>query len=390
MKDFHSLSLKGIHSMENEHLQFLNIRFKLHEGIALQPEEKDKLEKWLQKTGLPEKVEMSPDKLEVVLFVLKNQMTATQFAEKLRQREIEKAAAKYPVKARPTTEVTEDVVPYKKSRLRPMHLVAAAAVSCGIILGIIAIRSNQSKEPVQDIVKNEIIQTQNEEMKSGVMSDGTKYWVNASSSLTYPSRFDGTREVVLNGEAYFEVQPDPEKPFIVSSKGQKVQVLGTEFNITAYNDDTVIRTTVLGGAVIVESSGIRKLLQARQQSVLKASDLTILPVSRPEETIAWKRDSFSFKKASITEIAAELERYYGVSIEFTNDVTNDLYTLANFSRKEPITRILQMIESTNNIAFDIPDLPLKKGAKIVIRRKKSKPYSFRNTHFTFNFIQEAG
>ncbi|MGN6420626.1 MAG: FecR family protein [Pseudobacter sp.] len=346
----------------------MNVRFKIHEGVALQPEEQDLMEKWLQKTGMPEKVEMSPEKMEAVLFVLKNRMTAAQFAEKLAQREKEKAAAAYK-NTEPETKVSEETVPYKKISLRPGHLALAAAVLCAIYLGIITIRTYLQKEQVQEMVKREIVQTRSKEIKSGVLPDGSKYWVNASSTISFPSRFDGTREVELNGEAYFEVRPVAGQPFIVSSKGQKIQVLGTEFNVSAYQDDTVIRTTVLGGSVLVEALNKKQLLQSRQQSVLNASALTVLPVARPEDAVAWKRDSFSFKQAYITEIAAQLSRYYEVKMEFSSGVNNDLYTLANFSRKEPITRILHMIESTNNITFDIPNSPVKKGDVIIIRKK---------------------
>lgn len=371
MKEFHSLTVKGINSMKKEHLQFLNICFRKHEGLVLLPEEKDMMENRLQKNGSQEDVEMTPEKMEVVLFVLKNRMSAAQFAAKLDQREKEKAAAKYRTTDQPETPtaISEAPAPYRKSGWRPIHWAAAAAVTFGVIAGITGIRTYLNKDAVQHLVTKELVQTKPEEMKSGILPDGSKYWVNASSSLTYPSRFGGTREVMLNGEAYFEVVADPDKPFIVSSKGQKVQVLGTEFNISAYQDDTVIRTTVLGGSVVVEALNKKQLLQTRQQSILNASTITVVPAARPEDAVAWKRDSFSFKQVYITEIAAELSRYYDVKMEFSNDVNNDLYTLANFSRKEPITKILHMIESTNNIAFDIPNSPVKKGDVIIIRKK---------------------
>ena len=355
--------------MENEHLQFLNVRFKMYEGMHLQPDEKDMMEKWLHKTGMPEKVEMTPEKMETVFFVLKNRMTSSQFAEKLRLREKEKESSKYLSKDKPETAISEAVVPYKKFRLHRSQLIMAAAASCAVILGIIVIRSGLRKEKIQEIVKHEIVQTKGQEIKSGILPDGSKYWINASSTLRYATRFDGTREVELNGEGYFEVEPDTKKPFIVSSNGQKVQVLGTAFNVAAYRDDTVIRTTVLEGSVMVEALNKKQIIEARQQSVLNGTKLTVLPAKRPEDAISWKRDSFSFKQVYITEIAAALARYYEVRIEFSNGVNNDLYTLANFSRKEPITKILHMIESTNNITFDIPNSPVKKGDVIIIRKK---------------------
>src|SRR5699024_5122547 len=130
-----------------------------------------------------------------------------------------------------------------------------------------------------------------------VLADGTKVWLNAASTLRFPSAFPGDeRRVEMTGEAYFEIAEDAEKPFTVSVDGMKVNVLGTHFNIMAYDDEPVVKTTLLQGKVRVEmEKGASALLQSGEQVVVDKKG----HIQKPErvntkKAVAWKNDLFWF------------------------------------------------------------------------------------------------
>jgi hypothetical protein len=137
------------------------------------------------------------------------------------------------------------------------------------------------------------------------LPDGTKVWLNAASSLTYPISFGWLKErrIELNGEAYFEVAKDKLHPFLVQSKTQTVKVLGTRFNISAYSDDQFTNTTLLEGSVLVN----QVTLKPGQQAV--NSGMTIkVNVLDPNDVIAWKEGKFSFRNEPLQDIMKKISR----------------------------------------------------------------------------------
>lgn len=149
------------------------------------------------------------------------------------------------------------------------------------------------------------------------LPDGTKVWLNAASSLRYPTVFTGTeRRVSLTGEAYFEVaKVQPAKPFSVNSPTQTVEVLGTHFNINSYADEQTVKTSLLEGSVKVTAQTGAVFLKPGQQAVLLGNQLNV-NLSNTEEAIAWKNGMFSFKDADLQTVMRTVARWYDVEVSY--------------------------------------------------------------------------
>ncbi|MET4142734.1 FecR domain-containing protein [Pedobacter sp. UYP1] len=156
------------------------------------------------------------------------------------------------------------------------------------------------------------------------LPDGTKVWLNAASSLSYPTVFTGTeRRVSLTGEAYFEVAKIyPAKPFSVTSSTQTVEVLGTHFNINSYADEQTVKTSLLEGSVKVTAqtgtSG-SVFLKPGQQAVLMGNQLNVNP-GDTEEAVAWKNGMFSFKDADLQTVMRAVARWYDVEVSYEGNL----------------------------------------------------------------------
>jgi transmembrane sensor len=156
-----------------------------------------------------------------------------------------------------------------------------------------------------------------------ILSDGTKVWLNAASSLSYPTVFTGNeRKVMLKGEAYFEVAKNAEQTFKVITDRQELVVLGTHFNINSYEDEPEIKTTLLEGSVKVSSlqTNHTMLLKPGEQSALKKSGKLKVDRVNAENAIAWKSGLFQFQGSSIQEALRQMARWYDVTIEFEGEV----------------------------------------------------------------------
>lgn len=222
----------------------------------------------------------------------------------------------------------------------------------------------------KDIVQNLEISVPNGGQYQIVLSDGTKVWLNASSSLKYPSSFANAAErtVELSGEAYFEVAHNPQKPFQVKSNGQNIRVLGTHFNVNAYADEPTMKTTLLEGKVAVSlPSGESKNLIPGQQSIVRSgqTDIRVRQVD-PSEAIDWKNGDFTFNNASIETIMRKIARWYDVDVVFQGKIT-----AANFggviSRSKKITEVLQLLELTDAVHFKYETTEnIGRGRRIVV------------------------
>jgi transmembrane sensor len=152
------------------------------------------------------------------------------------------------------------------------------------------------------------------------LPDGTQVWLNAASSLRYPVSFGGLkqREVSLTGEGYFDVAKNPAQPFNVSVNGDlEVGVLGTSFNINAYDDEKVIRTTLLEGSVMVkEEAGSGVVLKPREQARVIGGKMAVVSDVDVEQVMAWKNGEFEFNGADIAAILREISRWYDVQVVF--------------------------------------------------------------------------
>ncbi len=155
-----------------------------------------------------------------------------------------------------------------------------------------------------------------------VLADGTKVWLNAASSITYPTEFKGNRRTVeLKGEGYFEVAKNTSKPFYVKVNDMEVMVLGTHFNINAYADEPFIRTTLLEGSVKVSNGFEQKLLTPGQAAIVSTSIQSIgVSKANVEQSVAWKNGYFNFERASLQEVMRQVARWYDVDVRYEGNI----------------------------------------------------------------------
>lgn len=186
------------------------------------------------------------------------------------------------------------------------------------------------------------------------LSDGSKVWLNAASSLKFPASFaENERTVELVGEAYFEVAKSVTKrPFKVVSGSQVIEVLGTHFNINAYPDETEITTTLLEGSVNVlkPSTFQSQLLKPGQQARVAANiQVSDVDVSR---AVAWKNGYFSFTNENIESIMRNISRWYDVDIKYQKNTTREEF-VGSVSRYENVSQVLSMLQLTGAVHFKI-------------------------------------
>ncbi|WP_369013738.1 FecR family protein [Flavobacterium anhuiense] len=185
-----------------------------------------------------------------------------------------------------------------------------------------------------------------------VLADGTKVFLNAVSSIKYPTQFNGDQRVVeLEGEAYFEVAKDKSKPFIVKSDKQTIEVLGTHFNVHAYNNEAAVKTTLLEGSVAVSSKNQKAILKPGQQSNISDNAKIAIREVDTEAAIAWKNGRFKFDNADLKSVMKQLERWYGIKVEYRGDVSDVRFNGGTF-RKKNLSEVLKVLE-LSNIKFKV-------------------------------------
>ena len=193
-----------------------------------------------------------------------------------------------------------------------------------------------------------------------VLADGSKVWLNAASSLRFPTSFTGNaREVTLTGEGYFEVTHDDAKPFKVLANGVEIKVLGTHFNINAYKDEPTIKTTLLEGSVKVGIGAASKTIRPGEQAQIESHDNSLNPKIMVQSvdvdaTVAWKNGRFIFHGNNILSVMRQLARWYDVEVSYEGNVTDEEFVgVINRSRYENISEILDMLEKTRTVSFAI-------------------------------------
>jgi hypothetical protein len=188
-----------------------------------------------------------------------------------------------------------------------------------------------------------------------VLPDGSKVCLNSASSLSFPTRFTGkTREVTITGEAYFEVTKNAQMPFRVKSDNTTVEVLGTHFNIMAYNDEAEMKTTLLEGSVKISNGTASGILKPGQQAVLnKAGRLKVLSDVDVDDEIAWKDGIFQFRDAGIDAIMRQAARWYDVEVTYEGKIPQREFT-GRISRNVKASELMNMLGYAG-VKFNIED-----------------------------------
>ncbi len=202
-----------------------------------------------------------------------------------------------------------------------------------------------------------------------ILADGTKVWLNAASSIRFPAAFTGNeRQVEITGEAYFEVaalykaaggNKEKEKiPFVVFVNGIQVQVLGTHFNINAYDDEASVRTTLLEGSIkVVKGNSFTFLKPGNQSEVDRDGKMKLIAESNTEEAVAWKNGMFEFRSAGIETIMRQIARWYDVDIEYQKKVNEKFY--AEIPRNTHASALFKILEATGAVHFEIEGKKVK-------------------------------
>lgn len=199
-----------------------------------------------------------------------------------------------------------------------------------------------------------------------ILPDGSKVWLNAASTLKFPATFSGIAQRVVNlsGEAYFEIAKDKKHPFIVESRGQKVEVLGTHFNIDTYGDEEEAKTTLIEGSVKVslsnnqqskqeQAAAISKLLRPGEQSKISKSGTTIgVSFVNTDEVMAWKDGDFIFNDESFELIMKKMARWYNIDVIYERKPEGQSFT-GVISRDKKLSEVLNALIKTKKVNFRV-------------------------------------
>ena len=211
--------------------------------------------------------------------------------------------------------------------------------------------SYQSKGTVRETLYNTITTPKGGQYQL-VLADGSKVWLNASSSLRFPVVFSGEQRLVeLTGEGYFEITKNERMPFHVQANGVDVKVIGTHFNVNAYTDESATRTTLLEGMVSVAQNNQTRTLRPGQQAAVNNAGMVVLNDVDIEEVVAWKNGMFQFKSADIGTILRQAERWYDVHFVYEGEISKEPFS-GQISRNVNADQLLKILEIAGKVKFE--------------------------------------
>lgn len=225
--------------------------------------------------------------------------------------------------------------------------------------GLIVYEGATSKTESAKVLGYNTIQTPKGGVYQVVLPDNSKVWLNNASSIKFPVQFSrAERKVEITGEAYFEVVSNKRKPFKVQSNGQEVEVLGTHFNINAYQDEPEIKTTLFEGSVRVKAGNNTRMLQpGLQSSIGRQNEIKISSVDL-QSVISWKEGFFEFDKIDIQVFMRQIARWYDIEIEYRGEIPKDQF-VGKIKRSADINAVLKILEH-GKVRFQL------KGRKLII------------------------
>lgn len=210
-----------------------------------------------------------------------------------------------------------------------------------------------------------IVSAESGERAKVQLPDGTQVNINSASQISYPQNFGGKERVIeLDGEAYFEVTPDKERPFIVKAAGLEITVLGTSFDISAYKDDPDVSVVLLTGKVDVTSAQGRCVMQPDEKLVYnkQTGSMTVGKVYS-QEYVEWTNGNLRFENESLEDIVKILSRVYNVKIVFDQDFPKGKYFFTGSIGSGGITNALDILSMTSALHYEVRD-------SVIVLRKK--------------------
>ncbi|HMR18343.1 MAG TPA: FecR domain-containing protein [Sphingobacterium sp.] len=214
-------------------------------------------------------------------------------------------------------------------------------------------------QQTSDVAKNNQIITPKGGQYEVILPDGTHVWLNSESKLSFVNNFDNLpeRQVVLEGEAYFEVSHNATQPFVVSVNGQHVKVLGTEFNVNAYAENKYIKTSLVEGSVLFNESRLKP-----GESALFQNNKVHIRSENMDDIVAWKNGYFVFFEESLEEAMKKISRWYDLDVSFVNEQAKTLLVGGSISKYENALKVFEMIEKAGDVKITV------QGRKILINK----------------------
>jgi len=220
--------------------------------------------------------------------------------------------------------------------------------------GVLSYEIKPSDSPTGELGAVNTLSTGNGETYRVKLPDGSIVHLNAASSLTYTANllYMGKRSVALKGEGYFEVAKDKLHPFIVKAAGQTVEVLGTHFNINAYTEEPLVKTTLLEGSVRLSAAGGERILKPGEQALSSGARLSVKMVDT-EEVSAWKSNEFLFRDDDFKTNMRKIARWYDVEVIYEKDAPLNFNIEGFSSRARNLSFILKVMEKTGKVHFRV-------------------------------------
>lgn len=184
------------------------------------------------------------------------------------------------------------------------------------------------------------------------LPDGTRVWLNAASSITYPTAFTGhTRSVRMTGEAYFEVAKNTEQPFLVETGETVIKVLGTHFNVNNYMEEGPMRTTLFEGKVEVSGRGYSRIMRPGEQTAITGNGIEVKTNINTDQVLAWKEGKFYFEQDDLKSILRQFERWYDVEVIYEGILKNRKF-FGIVDRSSSLSVVLELLKNSD-IKFNI-------------------------------------
>ncbi len=242
----------------------------------------------------------------------------------------------------------------KLNKATMFELLKIAAI---FVIAFIAVRFFAPGDGFKDELVMQTLHVPAGQRAELTLQDGTKVWLNAKTTLTFPTQFsDEVREVKLDGEGFFEVARNEHTPFIVNAQQYDVKVLGTKFNLIAYSQDAGFETALLEGAVEVMKHSKRKgiVLKPNEQALLEDGQLIVSSIVNRDRFL-WRKGIISFDNATFAELAHKLELYFDRDIEIRNpEMLNYKYS-GKFRMKDGVEHIIRVLQLNHAFSYQIDE-----------------------------------
>jgi transmembrane sensor len=213
--------------------------------------------------------------------------------------------------------------------------------------------SYNQQQTTKEVVYNTITTPRGRQYPNLVLADGSRVWLDAASSIRFPTSFTGRERVVeITGQVWFDVIHNAKVPFKVIANGIEINDLGTEFNVNAYDDEEVVKTTLIAGLIKVGKNDKSVTMQPGQQAIFQNDNLSLNKNVNLDEVMAWKTGYFQSDNVTVESVMRQLARWYDVDIVYEKHITKRV-SLLGVPRTITMVNILKIMEATGNVKFKI-------------------------------------